>query len=63
LTVVFGGAQSLFGTIASAFSIAETGSTLEFFLSGSMAKVLTLSAVILILMLRPQGLFATKVRR
>jgi urea transport system permease protein len=63
LTVVFGGAQSLFGTIASAFSIAEVGSTMEFFLSGSMAKVLTLSAVIVILMLRPQGLFAVKVRR
>jgi urea transport system permease protein len=63
LTVVFGGAQSLFGTIASAFSIAQTQSTTEFFLSGSMAKVLTLSAVIIILMLRPQGLFATKVRR
>ncbi|CAB3741087.1 urea ABC transporter permease subunit UrtB [Paraburkholderia rhynchosiae] len=63
LTVVFGGAQSLFGTIASAFSIAQTQSTTEFFLSGSMAKVLTLSAVIVILMLRPQGLFATKVRR
>lgn len=63
LTVVFGGAQSLFGTIASAFTIAQTQSTTEFFLSGSMAKVLTLSAVIVILMLRPQGLFATKVRR
>jgi urea transport system permease protein len=63
LTVVFGGAQSLFGTIASAFTIAQTQSTTEFFLSGSMAKVLTLSAVIIILMLRPQGLFATKVRR
>ncbi|MBC8751836.1 urea transport system permease protein [Paraburkholderia sp. WC7.3g] len=63
LTVVFGGAQSLFGTIASAFSIAQTQSTTEFFLSGSMAKVLTLSAVIVILMLRPQGLFAPKVRR
>jgi urea transport system permease protein len=63
LTVVFGGAQSLLGTIASAFSIAQTQSTTEFFLSGSMAKVLTLSVVLVILMLRPQGLFATKVRR
>jgi urea transport system permease protein len=35
----------------------------EFFLTGSMAKVLTLSAVILILMLRPQGLFSAKVRK
>jgi urea transport system permease protein len=63
LVVVFGGAQSLFGTIASAFSIAQTQATTEFFMTGSMAKVVTLSAVILILMARPQGLFALKVRR
>ena len=63
LGVVFGGAASLFGTIASAFSIAQTQSIAEFFISGSMAKVLTLSAVILILMLRPQGLFTAKVRK
>ena len=63
LVVVFGGAQSLVGTIASAFSIAQAQSTTEFFLTGSMAKVITLSAVILILMLRPQGLFAAKLRK
>ena len=63
LVVVFGGAQSLIGTIASAFSIAQTQSTSEFFLSGSMAKVLTLSIVILILLMRPQGLFSVKVRK
>lgn len=63
LVVVFGGAQSLFGTMASAFVIAQTQSISEFFLSGSMAKVLTLSGVILILMLRPRGLFSIKVRK
>lgn len=63
LVVVFGGAQSLFGTMASAFAIAQTQSISEFFISGSMAKVLTLSAVILILMMRPQGLFSIKVRK
>ena len=63
LVVVFGGAESLLGTIASAFSIAQAQSTSEFFMTGSMAKVLTLLAVILILMVRPQGLFAIKVRR
>jgi urea transport system permease protein len=63
LVVVFGGAQSLLGTIASAFSIAQTQSTAEFFLTGSMAKVLTLSAVIIILMMRPQGLFSVRVRK
>jgi urea transport system permease protein len=63
LVVVFGGAASLFGTIASAFSISQVQSFLEFFLSGSMAKVLTLLTVVGILMLRPQGLFAVKVRK
>ena len=63
LVVVFGGAQSLFGTIASAFVISQSQSTLEFFLSGSMAKVLTLLTVVVILMLRPQGLFSLKLRR
>ncbi|HVZ50880.1 MAG TPA: urea ABC transporter permease subunit UrtB [Pseudolabrys sp.] len=63
LVVVFGGAQSLLGTIASAFTISQSQSTLEFFLTGSMAKVLTLLVVIGLLMLRPQGLFVLKVRR
>ncbi|MFA5958634.1 urea ABC transporter permease subunit UrtB [Hyphomicrobium sp.] len=63
LVVVFGGAASLLGTIASAFTISQTRSTLEFFLSGSMAQVITLLAVVGILMLRPQGLFALKVRK
>ncbi|HYG89442.1 MAG TPA: urea ABC transporter permease subunit UrtB [Azospirillum sp.] len=63
LVVVFGGAQSLLGTIASAFSISQAQSTMEFFMSGSMAKVLTLLTVVGILMLRPQGLFVLKVRR
>ena len=63
LVVVFGGAQSLLGTIASAFTISQSQSTLEFFLTGSMAKVLTLLIVIGLLMLRPQGLFVLKVRR
>jgi urea transport system permease protein len=32
-------------------------------MTGSMAKVLTLMTIVTILMLRPQGLFASKVRR
>jgi urea transport system permease protein len=63
LVVVFGGAQSPLGTIASALTISQSQSTLEFFLTGSMAKVLTLLIVIGLLMLRPQGLFVLKVRR
>ena len=63
LVVVFGRAGSLIGTIASAFTISHAQSTLEFFLSGSMAKVLTLLTVVGILMLRPQGLFTLNIRR
>ena len=63
LVVTFGGAASLLGTVASAFGIAQTQSITEFFLTGSMAKVVTLLAIVGILMIRPQGLFALKVRR
>lgn len=63
LVVVFGGAGSLLGTVASAFSISQSQSILEFFIGGSMAKVLTLLIVVIILMFRPQGLFTLKVRR
>lgn len=63
LVVTFGGAASLWGTVVSAFGIAQTQSITEFFMSGSMAKVLTLLTIVTILMMRPQGLFAAKVRR
>jgi urea transport system permease protein len=63
LVVVFGGAASLIGTIASAFSIAQAQSIMEFFMTSSMAKVFTLLTVIGILLLRPEGLFSTRVRR
>jgi len=63
MVVVFGGAASLFGTIVSAFSIAQGQSILEFFISGSMAKVITLLTIVVFLMFRPEGLFASKVRK
>lgn len=63
LVVTFGGAGSLLGTVASAFGIAQTQSISEFFMTGSNAKVLTLLTVVTILMLRPQGLFPSKVRK
>ena len=59
LVVVFGGAQSLIGTIASAFTISQARSTFEFFMTGSMAQGRSRClGVVIILMLRPQGLFA-----
>jgi urea transport system permease protein len=63
LVVTFGGTASLLGTALSAFLIAQTQSISEFFMSGSMAKVFTLSTIVFVLMLRPQGLFASKIRR
>ena len=63
LVVVFGGAASMLGTLTSAFGIAQTQSISEFFLQGTTGKVTTLSMIVLILMIRPQGLFASKVRR
>lgn len=63
MVVVFGGAASLFGTIASAFGIAQAQSILQFFMTSSMGKVSTLMVIVVILMMRPEGLFASKVRK
>ena len=62
IVVVFGGVQSLLGTVLSAFTIAQTQTTLEYLMSGTMAKVTILLCVIVVLYFRPQGLFASKVR-
>ena len=63
MVVVFGGAANLIGTIASAFSIAQAQSILQFFMSSSMGKVSTLLVIVTILMIRPEGLFASKLRK
>lgn len=62
LVVVFGGAGSILGTIVSSFGIAQGQSISEFFLEGTMGKVVTLMGIVVILMMRPQGLFPSKVR-
>ena len=62
LVVVFGGAASLMGSLASAFGIAQAQSILEFFLEGTKGKVATLLVIVIALMIRPQGLFPSKVR-
>lgn len=63
MVVVFGGAASLMGTIASAFGIAQAQSVLQFFLSSSMGKMTTLLVIVVILMMKPEGLFASKLRK
>jgi urea transport system permease protein len=63
IVVVFGGVASLLGSFVSAFAIAQAQTTLEYLLSGSMAKVAILLLVILMLYFRPNGLFAARVRQ
>jgi len=63
ITVVFGGVESLLGTIFSAFIIGQMQSWFEYSLSGSMARASILLLVIVVLYFRPNGLFAAKVRR
>jgi urea transport system permease protein len=62
LVVVFGGTASLLGTIASAFGIAQGQSIAEFFLEGTSGKVAILLTIVIVLMIRPQGLFPSKIR-
>jgi urea transport system permease protein len=63
IVVVFGGVESLLGTFLSAAIIGQLQSTFEFVMTGSMAKASILLLVILALYFRPNGLFASKVRR
>ncbi|MFD0913304.1 urea ABC transporter permease subunit UrtB [Methylophilus luteus] len=63
MVVVFGGAASIVGTIASAFGIAQAQSILQFFMTSSMGKVSTLLVIVSILMMKPEGLFASKLRK
>ena len=53
----------LLGTILSAAIIGQLQSTFEFMMTGSMAKASILLLVIVALYFRPNGLFASKVRR
>src|ERR1700741_1286109 len=52
ITVVFGGVESLLGTIFSAFIIGQMQSWFEYFLSGSMARASILLLVIVVLYFR-----------
>jgi len=63
IVVVFGGVESLLGTLLSAGIIGQLQSTFEFLMTGSMAKASILMLVIIALYFRPNGLFASKVRR
>jgi urea transport system permease protein len=62
IIVVFGGVQSLLGTVLSAFTLAQSQTALEYFLSGSAAKAAILVLVIVVLYFKPNGLFTVTAR-
>lgn len=62
MVVVLGGVGSLFGTLLGALAIGETHSLLEFFTSSTGAKVAVFSLIILVLQMRPGGLFPSRNR-
>ena len=62
MVVVLGGVESLIGTAASSFIIGETSSFLASFSNDTLAKALVLVITILILRIKPEGLFTRKIR-
>jgi len=62
MVVVLGGVESLIGTAASSFIIGETSSFIASFSNDTLAKALVLVLTILILRIKPEGLFTKKIR-
>ena len=62
MVVVLGGVESLIGTAASSFIIGETSSFIASFSNDTLAKALVLVITILILRVKPEGLFTKKIR-
>jgi urea transport system permease protein len=62
MVVVLGGVESLIGTAASSFIIGETSSFIASFSNDTLAKALVLVITILILRIKPEGLFTKKIR-
>jgi urea transport system permease protein len=62
LVLVVGGLGSLFGLFISGAFLALLSSILEFFMTGSIAKVFLYLVIFIVLMKFPRGLFTDKVR-
>ncbi|HHS94047.1 MAG TPA: urea ABC transporter permease subunit UrtB [Rhodobacterales bacterium] len=62
MVVVFGGAGSLWGAFAAAFSLGVANKFLEPFAGAVLGKILVLIFIILFIQKRPRGLFALKGR-
>lgn len=63
MNVVMGGVSSLAGTVASSFIIQESISVISGFTNSVMAQIIVLLVVIVIIRIKPEGLFAVKGRR
>ncbi|WP_455715222.1 branched-chain amino acid ABC transporter permease [Anaerosporobacter sp.] len=63
MNVVMGGVSSLFGTVASSFIIQESISLIRGFSNSVMAQIIVLIVVIVIVRIKPEGLFTPKGRR
>ncbi|MBQ3583334.1 MAG: hypothetical protein IJA27_01315 [Lachnospiraceae bacterium] len=63
MNVVMGGVSSLFGTVASSFIIQESISVISGFGNSVTAQIVVLLVVIVIVRIKPEGLFTPKGRR
>lgn len=63
MNVVMGGVSSLFGTVASSFIIEEAISVISGVSNSVMAQILVLIVVIVVVRMKPEGLFTPKGRR
>ena len=63
MNVVMGGVSSFAGTIASSFIIQESVSLISGFFDSVTAQIVVLIFVILVVRLKPEGLFSVKERR
>ena len=62
MVVVLGGVESLIGTAASSFIVGGTSSLIASFSNDTLAKALVLVLTIIILRIKPEGLFTRKSR-
>jgi len=62
MVVVTGGVDKLIGTLAGALVIGESNAAIAFFLNDPIARVIVLTAVIIIIRYRPEGLFTVQKR-
>lgn len=62
MVVVTGGVDKLIGVLAGAFLIGESNSVIAFLFNDPIARVIVLSAVIILIRYRPEGLFTIQKR-